>query len=62
MEEAIPAFITIYSMPFMYSISEGICSGVIAYTALHILTGKTDKLTALMYILTVLFILKYVFL
>ena len=62
LEEAIPAFITIYSMAFMYSISEGICFGVISYTVLHVLMGKTGKVTPLMYFLTVIFMLKYVFL
>ena len=59
---AIPAYITIFSMAFMYSISEGICFGVISYTILHVLTGKGKDVTPLMYILTVLFILKYIFL
>ena len=49
-------------MAFMYSISEGICFGVISYTILHVLAGKAKDVTPLMYILTVLFILKYIFL
>lgn len=56
---AISAYITMFSMGFMYSISEGICLGVISYTVLHILCGKTEKITPLMYVLTILFILKY---
>lgn len=60
--EATPAFITIFSMAFMYSISEGISFGVIYYTILHVATGKAQKVTPLMYVLTVLFILKYVLL
>ena len=60
--EAVPAFIAIASMAFTYSISEGIAFGVIFYTLLHLLTGKTGKITPLMYVLTVLFVLKYVFL
>ena len=60
--EAVPAFIAIASMAFAYSISEGISFGVIFYTLLHILTGKTGKVTPLMYVLTVLFVLKYIFL
>ena len=56
---AVPAYITIFSMAFMYSISEGICFGVISYTLLHVFTGKGKDVTPLMYILTVLFILKY---
>ena len=59
---AVPAYITIFSMAFMYSISEGICFGVISYTLLHVGMGKGKDVTSLMYILTVLFILKYAFL
>lgn len=56
---AIPAYITIFSMGFMYSISEGICLGVISYTALHVLAGKSKEVTPIMYVLTILFVLKY---
>ena len=62
--EAIPAFLTIAFMPLCYSISEGIVAGVISYTLLNLLTGKAKekKISWLMYVLSVLFILKYVFL
>ena len=59
LSNAISAFITIFSMGFMYSISEGICLGVISYTVLHVLNGEGSKVTPLMYVLTILFILKY---
>ncbi len=63
MLEAIPAFLCILSMPLMYSISEGIAMGVISWTVLHVCTGKTrGKVSVLMYVLTVLFVLKYIFL
>lgn len=62
MVEAIPAFLCIIAMPMMYSIAEGMAIGVISWTLLHIFTGKSKDLNILMYILTVLFILKYVFL
>ncbi len=63
MLEAIPAFLCILSMPLMYSISEGIAMGVISWTVLHLAAGKAKgKVSVLMYVLTVLFILKYVFL
>lgn len=63
MLEAIPAFLCILSMPLMYSISEGIAMGVISWTILHVCAGKTKgKVSILMYVLTVLFILKYIFL
>lgn len=63
MLEAIPAFLCILSMPLMYSISEGIAMGVMSWTILHLCAGKTKgKVSILMYVLTVLFILKYIFL
>lgn len=57
--EAIPAYICIFTMPFTYSISEGISFGVISYVILNLLGGKAKRITPLMYILAVLFILKY---
>lgn len=62
--EALPCYICIAAMPFFYSISEGISMGVISYVALNILTGKAKekKISVLMYVLAVLFILKYIFL
>ncbi len=58
--EAIPAFIAISAMPFLYSISEGIALGIISYVVLHLLAGKTKKISPLMYVLAVVFVLKYV--
>lgn len=62
--EAIPCFICIIAMPFFYSISEGISMGVLAYVGINLITGKfkEKKISALMYVLAVLFILKYIFL
>ncbi|MGN1031479.1 MAG: NCS2 family permease [Butyricicoccaceae bacterium] len=64
MSEAIPCFLTILAMPLAYSISEGIAIGVISWTLINLLTGKAKekRISALMYVLTVLFILKYIFL
>ena len=60
--EAIPCFIAIIAMPFMYSISEGIAMGVISYVVINLATGhaKEKKISLLMYVLAVLFVLKYV--
>ena len=60
--EAIPAYISIIAMPLFYSISEGISLGIISYVVLNLCTGKAKKVTPLMYVLAVLFILKYIFL
>ena len=60
--EGIPAFLTILAMPTAYSISEGIAIGVISWTIINVVTGKAKekKISPLMYVLTVLFILKYI--
>ena len=63
MTEAIPCFIAIIAMPFMYSISEGISMGVISYLVINLITGKAKekKISVLMYVLAILFVLKYIF-
>ena len=59
---AIPAYLCIIAMPLFYSISEGISLGIISYVILNLCTGKAKKVTPLMYILALLFVLKYIFL
>jgi len=59
MTEAIPCYICIVAMPLFYSISEGISMGIISYVFINACTGRTKKVTPLMYILSILFILKY---
>jgi AGZA family xanthine/uracil permease-like MFS transporter len=62
--EGVPAFLCIIAMPLAYSISEGIAIGVISWTIINLVTGKAKdkKISPLMYVLTVLFICKYIFL
>ena len=59
--EALPAFLCILVMPLLYSISDGIAYGFISYVIINLVTGKAKekKIHPIMYILTVLFILKY---
>lgn len=59
--ESIPAFICIITMPLTYSISNGILIGMITYVILNMICGNFKRITAVMYILTVLFILKFIF-
>lgn len=59
--EAIPSFITLVMMPLAYSISAGILLGMIAYVVINVCCGKFKKITPTMYILAILFILKYIF-
>ena len=60
--ESIPAYLAIIAMPLFYSISEGISLGVISYVLLNVAAGKGKKVAPLMYVLAVLFVLKYIFL
>ena len=57
--ESIPAFFTIIMMPLTYSIAEGIVFGMLSYVVLKVLTGKFKDISIVMYVLAVLFILKF---
>ena len=59
--EAIPAFVCIIMMPLSYSISNGILLGMITYVLMNMVCGHFRKITPAMYILAVLFILKFIF-
>ncbi len=59
--ESIPAFVCIIAMPLTYSIAEGITLGVLCYVLINLFAGNFKKLSIPMYILAVLFILKYIF-
>ena len=59
--EAIPAFVCIVMMPLTYSISDGILLGMISYVVLNVLCGNFKRITPTMYILAILFVLKYIF-
>lgn len=59
---AIPCFLCIVVMPFCYSIAEGIGIGIISYSFLHLLTGKGKDVHPIMYVVSILFICKYIWL
>lgn len=59
---AVPAYLCIIAMPLFYSISEGIAIGIISYVILNLVCGKRKDINPLMYVLAVMFILKYIFL
>lgn len=59
---AIPAYLCIIAMPLFYSISEGISIGVISYVVINLICKKAKEINPIMYVLAVLFILKYIFL
>ena len=58
--ESVPAYLSMVAMPLLYSISDGIAVGVISYVVINLCSGKAKKITPLMYILAILFVLKYI--
>ena len=58
--EAVPAFLSITAMPFTYSISDSIMFGVISYTVINALAGNFKRIHWLLYVLTAIFIAKFV--
>ena len=58
--ESIPAFVTMLLMPLAYSISDGIMLGMISFVLLNAISGKFRKISVMMWILAVLFILRYI--
>ena len=59
---AIPAYLCIIAMPLFYSISEGIALGIISFVLINLFCGNRKKINPLLYVLAVLFVLKYIFL
>lgn len=59
---AIPAYLSIIAMPLFYSIAEGISIGIISYVIINLVCGKAKEIKPIMYVLAVLFVLKYIFL
>ncbi len=60
--DALPAFVTILATPLTFSIATGLSLGLISYTVVKIAAGKIREISPLLWILTVLFILRYVYL
>ncbi len=60
-EEGIPAFLTLFFMPLTYSITNGIGAGIIAYTALKLLSGKFQEIHWLLIVASVAFIVYFAF-
>ncbi len=58
---AIPAYLCVAAMPLFYSISEGIAIGIISFVVINVFCGKYKQINPLMYVLALLFILKYIF-
>jgi len=60
--EAVPAFITILATPLTFSIATGLSLGLISYTVVKIAAGRIREINILIWILTILFILRYIYL
>ncbi|BFT66742.1 NCS2 family permease [Parvimonas parva] len=58
--EALPAFLTIIMMPLSYSIANGIVFGIVSYAILKLVSGRRKEASPVVYILALLFILKFV--
>ncbi len=60
--EAFPAFVTILATPLTFSIATGLSLGLISYTLAKVAAGKFRQVSVLIWILTALFILRYLYL
>ena len=58
--DAIPCFITMITMPFTVSISEGIVLGLLSFVVIKVCTGRHKELSVVMYVLAAFFVLKYI--
>jgi AGZA family xanthine/uracil permease-like MFS transporter len=59
--EAFPAFVTLVATPLTFSIATGLSLGVISYTVAKVAAGKFREVSVLLWILTIVFVLRYVF-
>jgi AGZA family xanthine/uracil permease-like MFS transporter len=60
--EAPPAFLTMIAMPLTFSIATGLSFGLISYTVIKIATGRARDVNAFVWITTVVFLARYVYL
>jgi len=59
---AIPAFLTLITIPLTYSIATGLSFGLTAYAALEVLTGRANRAHWMLYLLAVIFVVRFAFL
>jgi adenine/guanine/hypoxanthine permease len=60
--EAFPAFLTLVATPLTFSIATGLSLGVLSFTLVKLGSGKHREVSPLIWVLTVLFVLRYAFL
>ncbi|MBC7363164.1 MAG: NCS2 family permease [Candidatus Aminicenantes bacterium] len=58
--EAIPAFLTIVVMPLAVSITDGLAFGFISYTIMKLFKGEAKKVHWLVYVISILLLIRYV--
>jgi len=61
LSESFPAFITMITMVLTYSIADGICLGILSYVFIKLFTGKYSQLNPTLCVLSVLFIINFIF-
>ncbi len=61
LSEAFPVFVTLLTMVLTYSIAEGMALGMLAFVFVKLLSGQFRDVSMPLYILTILFILRYIF-
>jgi len=60
--DAVPAFLTLIGTPLTFSIATGLSMGLLSFTFLKLFTGRFKEISPLIWVLSVLFLLRYAFL
>jgi AGZA family xanthine/uracil permease-like MFS transporter len=60
--ESVPAFLTLIATPLTFSIATGLSLGLLSFTFLKLFTGRRKEISVLIWVLSILFLLRYAFL
>jgi AGZA family xanthine/uracil permease-like MFS transporter len=60
--EAFPAFLTLVATPLTFSIATGLSLGLLSFTFVKLGAGRHREISPLIWVLSVLFLLRYAFL
>ncbi|HTZ72442.1 MAG TPA: NCS2 family permease [Candidatus Aquilonibacter sp.] len=60
--DAVPAFLTVIATPLTFSIATGLSMGMLSFTFIKLFTGRHREISPLIWVLSVLFLLRYIFL
>ena len=58
---AIPAFLTLITIPLTYSIATGLSFGLISFAALELVTGRGSRQHWMLYLLAALFLVRFIY-